>query len=125
MAWGQGKGRKSPLIARILSFMIPGSGHFYAGQFSEGLIWLLISIPWIILIILAEKFEAYLKGIMGFPFYVLGSYRYIISSLAWTIYILYLIRCANSSAIAIINYNVRKREKEDLCRIKMKDNVLK
>ena len=43
MDLGFGPGRKSPTIARWLSF-IPGLGHIYAGAYLSGIIWLFISL---------------------------------------------------------------------------------
>jgi hypothetical protein len=42
MSFGYGPNRKSPSIARLLSF-IPGLGHIYAGAYPAGFLWLFIS----------------------------------------------------------------------------------
>ena len=42
MSFGYGTNRKSPTVARLLSF-IPGLGHIYAGAYPAGFIWLFIS----------------------------------------------------------------------------------
>lgn len=115
MAWGQGKGRKSPLVARILSFIIPGLGHIYATQFVEGIIWFLISIPFLLLAIYCYRWQQNLKKIITpYPYFSrMGRFgRFDLLDIPFVLYILYLIGCANSSANAVITYNVAQQEKE-------------
>ncbi len=119
MAWGQGKGRKSPLVARILSFIIPGLGHIYATQFVEGISWFFIAIPFLLLVIYCYHLDQNLeKAISPYPYFSRGWGGFDILDIPFVVYILYLIGCANSSANATITYNVAKQEKE----IALQDN---
>jgi TM2 domain-containing membrane protein YozV len=38
------RGAKKPLLAAVLSFLLPGLGHFYLGRKMRGLLWLIVAI---------------------------------------------------------------------------------
>ncbi|MEM4290409.1 MAG: TM2 domain-containing protein [Nitrososphaerota archaeon] len=53
--------RKSPGIAAVLAFFVPGLGHIYCGQIGKGIIFLLLAIVSVVLIFF----------IIGIPMYII------------------------------------------------------
>ena len=48
MSLGFGKNRKSPPLARLLSHILPGLGHIYAGNIFAGIMWMFfVAVPFI------------------------------------------------------------------------------
>jgi TM2 domain-containing membrane protein YozV len=54
---------KEPGIAAVLSFLIPGLGQFYNGEFLRGLFWLIIT----------PGFWIGTAGLFGWPFHIIAS----------------------------------------------------
>ena len=53
-----------PGNAAVLSFLIPGVGQLYNGDFLRGLFWLIIT----------PGFWIFTAGLFGWPFHVIASY---------------------------------------------------
>lgn len=60
----------NPILAAILSFIIPGLGQIYAGDMKKGLIFLVV---WIILFIVAFL-TAFLTSIISLIFAIYAAY---------------------------------------------------
>jgi TM2 domain-containing membrane protein YozV len=54
---------KNPGVAAVLSFLIPGIGQFYNGDFLRGLFWLIIT----------PGFWIFTAGLFGWPFHIISS----------------------------------------------------
>jgi hypothetical protein len=112
---GFGPGRKSPTIARLLSILIPGLGHFYAGEYIAGIIWAVVSFP--------------LQFMLGIPFifvYGFSAFRPIL--IFFIGYIIVIIWCSREASKAVAEENgriaaqeqfaARKKEKDDFNKLK-------
>lgn len=70
--------RKSPALAGILSAVLPGSGYFYAGHFSDGLSAFFLNALFIAGTVTALHNENYALGVLaggvGLPFYLGNIY---------------------------------------------------
>lgn len=70
--------QKSPLAAGILSALIPGSGHVYAGHYGDGITSLFLNGLFIAGTVMSVKQENYavagIVGTIGLPFYIGNIY---------------------------------------------------
>jgi outer membrane protein assembly factor BamD (BamD/ComL family)/TM2 domain-containing membrane protein YozV len=70
--------RKSPVIAGILSALVPGSGHMYAGHYGDGATAFLLNGLFIAGTVVAIQQENYavagVVGVIGLPFYIGNIY---------------------------------------------------
>jgi tetratricopeptide (TPR) repeat protein len=70
--------RKSPLAAGILSAVVPGSGHVYAGHYGDGITSLFLNGLFIAGTVMSVKQENYavagIVGTIGVPFYIGNIY---------------------------------------------------
>ena len=60
----------NPILAAILSFLIPGLGQIYAGDMQKGLIFIVI---WVVLLIVGF-FTAFLTTIINLIFSIYAAY---------------------------------------------------
>jgi len=69
---------KSPVVAGILSALLPGSGHIYAGHYGDGVTALLLNGLFIAGTVVAVQQENYavagVAGVIGLPFYAGNIY---------------------------------------------------
>jgi tetratricopeptide (TPR) repeat protein len=70
--------QKSPLVAGVLSALIPGSGHIYAGHYGDGVTSFFLNGLFIAGTVLAVRQENYavagVVGVIGLPFYIGNIY---------------------------------------------------
>jgi hypothetical protein len=115
MDLGFGPGRKSPTLARLLSIIIPGLGHFYAGEYIAGIIWLVVSFP--------------LQFMLGIPFIFIYGFSALRLNLFFLIgYIIVIAWCSREASKSVAEQNGRlaaqeqfaakKKEKEDFNKLK-------
>lgn len=81
--------RKSPLAAGILSAIVPGSGHMYAGHYGDGATALLLNGLFITGTVVALQQENYavagVVGVIGLPFYIGNIYGAANAATKWNI----------------------------------------
>jgi len=81
--------RKSPLAAGILSAILPGSGHMYAGHYGDGATALLLNGLFITGTIVAIQQENYavagVVGVIGLPFYLGNIYGAANAAVKWNL----------------------------------------
>jgi tetratricopeptide (TPR) repeat protein len=81
--------RKSPLAAGILSAIIPGSGHVYAGHYGDGATALLLNGLFITGTVVAFRQENYavagIVGVIGLPFYLGNIYGAANAATKWNL----------------------------------------
>jgi len=81
--------RKSPVIAGILSALVPGSGHMYAEHYGDGATALLLNGLFIAGTVVAVQQENYavagIVGVIGLPFYVGNIYGAANAATKWNI----------------------------------------
>jgi len=81
--------RKSPLTAGILSAIIPGSGHMYAGHYGDGTTALLLNGLFIAGTVVAIQQENYavagVVGVIGLPFYIGNIYGAANAATKWNL----------------------------------------
>jgi tetratricopeptide (TPR) repeat protein len=81
--------RKSPLLAGILSAIIPGSGHMYAGHYGDGATALLLNGLFIAGTAVAIQQENYavagVVGVIGLPFYIGNIYGAANAATKWNL----------------------------------------
>lgn len=72
------KPRKSPELAGVMSAVLPGSGHMYAGHYGDGATALLLNGLFIAGTVVAVQQENYavagIVGVIGLPFYIGNIY---------------------------------------------------
>ncbi|MFB3895617.1 MAG: hypothetical protein ACE14V_04865 [bacterium] len=115
MNLGFGPGRKSPTIARVLSLIIPGLGHFYAGEYLAGIIWLVIAFPLMFMLGIPQMFFYGLIAFRPIPLFFVG-------------YIIYVVWCSHDASKTVAEQNGRlaaqeqiaakKKDKEEFERLK-------
>ncbi len=80
---------KSPLVAGMLSAIVPGSGHIYAGHYGDGITALLLNGLFIAGTIVAVKQENYaiagVAGLIGLPFYIGNIYGAANAATKWNL----------------------------------------
>jgi len=81
--------RKSPLLAGILSAIVPGSGHMYAGHYGDGITALLLNGLFIAGTTVAIQQENYavagVVGVIGLPFYIGNIYGAANAATKWNL----------------------------------------
>lgn len=81
--------RKSPLTAGILSAVVPGSGHMYAGHYGDGVTALLLNGLFIAGTVVAIQQENYavagIVGVIGLPFYIGNIYGAANAATKWNL----------------------------------------
>jgi tetratricopeptide (TPR) repeat protein len=81
--------RKSPLTAGVLSALIPGSGHMYAGHYGDGVTALLLNGLFIAGTVVAIQQENYavagIVGVIGLPFYIGNIYGAANAATKWNV----------------------------------------
>jgi len=81
--------KKSPLTAGILSAIVPGSGHMYAGHYGDGATALLLNGLFIAGTVVAIQQENYavagVVGIIGLPFYIGNIYGAANAATKWNL----------------------------------------
>jgi tetratricopeptide (TPR) repeat protein len=81
--------RKSPILAGIMSAVIPGSGHIYAGHYGDGLTSLFLNGLFIAGTVVAVKQENYavagIVGVIGMPFYLGNIYGAANAATKWNL----------------------------------------
>jgi len=81
--------RKSPLFAGILSAIVPGSGHMYAGHYGDGTTALLLNGLFIAGTAVAVHQENYavagVVGVIGLPFYIGNIYGAANAATKWNL----------------------------------------
>jgi len=107
MDLGFGPGRKSPTVARLLS-IIPGLGHFYAGEYFTGIILLIIFVP---LLFLGHLFSSF------FPEMKYCSTQ--ISGAGFIFYGLAVFFSAREASSIVADNNARKAAQERFAAEKM------
>jgi tetratricopeptide (TPR) repeat protein len=70
--------QKSPLVAGVMSALMPGSGHIYAGHYGDGVTAFLLNGLFIAGTVIAVRQENYavagVVGVIGLPFYIGNIY---------------------------------------------------
>lgn len=100
-----GPGRKSPPLARILSCIIPGLGHFYAGEYLAGIIWLILSLPVLIGLILLISWHVSWST-PGYWGYSRAKSR--LTGIAIAIYLGLIYWCSREASRTVAEQNARK-----------------
>jgi outer membrane protein assembly factor BamD (BamD/ComL family)/TM2 domain-containing membrane protein YozV len=81
--------RKSPILAGIMSAVIPGSGHLYAGHYGDGITSLFLNGLFIAGTVVAVKQENYavagIAGLIGMPFYLGNIYGAANAATKWNL----------------------------------------
>ncbi len=90
--------RKSFLLARILSCVLPGSGHIYAGETIKGVVIMCISFIWwtTFFSFILDRYESYQLAFWAFS----------------AAYLLYIYGCALGAAKCVGEYNAHQRVME-------------
>jgi hypothetical protein len=101
MDLGFGPRRKSPTIARVLSLIIPGLGHFYAGEYLAGIIWLAIAFPLMFMMGIPRMFLYGLNAFRPIPLFFIG-------------YIIYVVWCSHDASKMVAEQNGRKAAQEQI-----------
>jgi TM2 domain-containing membrane protein YozV len=57
-------GPRNPGVSAVLSFLIPGVGQIYNGDFLRGIFWLIIT----------PGFWVFTAGLFGWPFHLIAAY---------------------------------------------------
>ncbi len=80
---------KSPLLAGVLSALVPGSGHIYAGHYGDGITSLLLNGLFIAGTVVAVQQENYavagVTGLIGLPFYIGNIYGGVNAATKWNL----------------------------------------
>jgi tetratricopeptide (TPR) repeat protein len=81
--------RKSPVVAGILSALVPGAGHIYAGHLGDGITSFFLNGMFIAGTVVAVKQENYpvagAVGVIGLPFYIGNIYGAANAATKWNI----------------------------------------
>lgn len=95
--------RKSPLLARVLSYLIPGLGFYYLGDKIKGVTWLVVGIL-IFSFAIAESFQRNSAG------QVMIQIRWVWAAL----YLVFLIYSAEMAARDCLDYNTNLSLQEEI-----------
>jgi tetratricopeptide (TPR) repeat protein len=81
--------QKSPLLAGVMSTLVPGSGHIYAGHYGDGITSLLLNGLFMAGTVVAVRQENYavagIVGVIGLPFYFGNIYGAANAATKWNL----------------------------------------
>jgi hypothetical protein len=81
--------QKSPLLAGVMSALIPGSGHIYAGHYGDGIASLFLNGLFMAGTVVAIRQESYavagIVGVIGLPFYFGNIYGAANAATKWNL----------------------------------------
>ncbi len=95
--------RKSPMMARVLSYVIPGLGFFYTGDKIKGFVWMILG--FLIIMFALSNPLAIGRG---------GGFAYRIQYFRIAIYLFYLAYSAEMAARDCLDYNTRLSLQEEI-----------
>lgn len=71
MSFDFGKNRRSPPLARLLSYLFPGLGHFYNRHFFSGIMWVITACIYLYIFFILFSWDDAILDIEGIGFVVI------------------------------------------------------